>query len=116
MLEQGRQLQRGHKLFPDEIRSQLPKLYESEELGLAVNAMVKFFTPDSNWSWYASEFDGDDIFFGLVSGFEIELGYFSLSELRSVTGPRGLLIERDLYFEPRSLENLIRMHKNERGA
>ena len=33
-------------------------------------AQVKFFTPDSNLTWYASEFDGEDIFFGLVSGFD----------------------------------------------
>lgn len=45
-------------------------------------AQVKFFTPDSNWTWYASEFDGQDIFFGLVAGQEMELGYFSPAELK----------------------------------
>jgi hypothetical protein len=35
---------------------------------------VKYFTPDSNWTWYASEFDGEDTFFGPVAGFEVELG------------------------------------------
>ncbi len=38
------------------------------------------------------------MFFGLVDGFERELGYFSLSELESVHGPYGVGIERDLYF------------------
>ena len=70
-----------------------------------------FFTPDSNWNWYASEFDGEDIFFGLVSGFELEMGYFSLKELKEVNGPMGLPIERDLYYERKSLRELIEWHK-----
>ncbi len=81
-----------------------------EELGLEALAQVKFFTPDSNWTWYASEFDGEDIFFGLVVGFEIELGYFSLSELEAARGPLGLPIERDRYFEPTTLRQLKELH------
>jgi len=61
---------------------------------------VKFFTPDSNWTWYAIEFDGEDEFFGLVCGFEVELGYWSMAELQSVRGPLGLPVERDLWFKP----------------
>jgi hypothetical protein len=38
-------------------------LYENEEYGLEAKALVKFFTPDSSWVWYCSEFDGKDIFF-----------------------------------------------------
>jgi len=37
---------------------------------------VKFFSPWMNWTWYAVEFDGKDIFFGLVEGFATEWGYF----------------------------------------
>ena len=92
----------------------LPELYANEEVGLAAQALVKFFTPDSNWTWYASEFNGDDIFFGLVIGFEAEFGYFSLSELESVRGPLGLPIERDLHFDPKSLEEL-RNHYRDNG-
>jgi len=78
-------------------------------------AQVKFFTPDSSWTWYASEFDGEDIFFGLVSGFEVELGYFSLKEMQEVRGPLGLPIELDLYFEPKSLRELMERHQRGRG-
>ena len=70
---------------------------------------VKFFTPDSNWTWYAtegSEEDGDFVFFGYVCGFENEFGYFRLSELQEARGPLGLAIERDLYFEPTPLSKL----------
>lgn len=100
-------------LLPDALREQLPPLYSNEECGLNAPAVVKFFTPDSNWTWYASEFDGKDTFFGLVVGFDVELGYFSLSELESVRGPLGLPIERDKYFEPTSLGTLQEQHRKD---
>jgi hypothetical protein len=102
------------ELLPQEIRTQLPELYANEEIGLAAQALIKFFTPDSSWSWYGSEFDGEDTFFGLVIGFVAEFGYFSLSELESVRGPLGLPIERDEHFEPKTLKEL-RDHYNEKG-
>ena len=103
-----------HELLDQESRNKLPKLYANEEKGLEAEALVKFFTPDSSWTWYASEFDGQDIFFGLVSGLEVELGYFSLSELEEVRGPMGLPIERDLHYKPETLEKLMEKHRNER--
>jgi DUF2958 family protein len=67
------------------------------------DVIVKFFTPDSNWTWYVTEGNktetGDWEFFGLVEGFESELGYFTLSDLQSAKGPLGLSIERDKYFD-----------------
>ena len=101
-------------LLPDDIKAQLPGLYENEDLGLAALARVKFFTPDSNWTWYASEFDGEDIFFGLVIGHVAELGYFSLTELATIRGPLGLPIERDLHFNPKPLQEL-RDHYEQEG-
>ena len=76
--------------------------------------VAKFFTPDAQWTWYVTEgspvdedglYDTDKpktdfCFFGLVSGIEVELGYFSLSELTSVRGLLGLPVERDLFFKP----------------
>lgn len=86
------------KLLTSEIRRALPPLGSTEALGMDAPIIVKFFTPTSNWTWYATEFDGEDLFFGLVDGFEKEFGYFSLNELESVRGPYGVGIERDLYF------------------
>lgn len=102
------------ELLPPDIRERLPKLREAEELGLTAVALVKFFTPDSDWTWYATEFDQEDICFGLVIGFVAEFGYFSISELESVRGPLGLPIERDLHFEPATLREL-RDHYKEHG-
>jgi hypothetical protein len=106
----------GEYLLDEESRSKLPALRSGEELGLDAKAQVKFFTPDSNWTWYASEFDGQDIFFGLVSGFEVELGYFTLSELEEARGPLGLQIERDMHFEPKTLGELQKWHQNQHNG
>ncbi|MCA9912469.1 MAG: DUF2958 domain-containing protein [Anaerolineae bacterium] len=99
------------ELLPGEVRTALPGLYSGEEQGLNAVAPVKFFTPAGSWTWYASEYDGKDTFFGLVSGFEVELGYFSLMELESIRDPLGLPIERDLYYTPRTLGELQTFHQ-----
>ena len=93
------------KLMTADLRTQLPQLYSQEEVD-DPKAIAKFFTPDSNWTWYATEFDGKDTFFGLVDGFEKELGYFSLKELESIRGAFGLPIERDLWFEQTPLSEI----------
>jgi hypothetical protein len=88
----------------------LPPIGATEEQGMQAVAHVKFFTPDAGWTWYATEFDGTDLFFGLVIGGYKELGTFSLVELRSVRGTLGLPIERDLYFKPATLQSLWDQH------
>ena len=112
-----------HELLPASVRGALPPLYSQEA---EPNPMVvaKFFTPMSNWTWYAIEgsavtedgeavLDGsptdeggellveaDFLFYGLVHGHEQELGYFTLSELKSC------FIERDLHWRPKPLKEL----------
>jgi hypothetical protein len=98
-------------LLTKENRLNLPALYSTDGQGDQAVAKVKFFTPDSNWTWYATEFDGDDTFFGLVVGLEIELGYFSLSELQAARGPLGLRIERDLHFQPTTIGEIRKIHR-----
>jgi hypothetical protein len=106
---------RGMKLLPKEIRELLPGLYSQDGKGGKAVAVVKFFTPDANWTWYATEGEPvlndaaaeiDFQFFGLVDGFEKELGYFGLSELEAVRGPMGLPIERDLHWKPKMLAEI----------
>lgn len=101
------------QLLTEELRKKLPPLYSGEEKGVEALALVKFFTPDSGWTWYASEFDGKDTFFGLAVGFEPELGYFSLSELQQVRGVLGLPVERDLHYTPKTLSELLEQHRQE---
>ena len=113
MVERKR-IPRGQPLLDTESRRKLPPLYSGEKQGLNVLAQVKFFTPDGNWTWYASEYDGKDMFFGLVAGHEVELGYFSLSELEEARGPMGLPIERDRYCESKTLRELKELHERRR--
>lgn len=87
-------------------RKALPALRSQEKVEDPM-AVVKFFSPYSGWAWYATEFDGEDTFFGLVQGFEVEVGYFSLSEL-SAKGRFGVpLVERDRWFKPTKM-SLVR--------
>lgn len=106
---------RGMKLLTEEIRQKLPPLYSQDGKGGKAVAYLKFFTPDSGFSWWITEGspitddNGNEVdfhFFGLVEGQFRELGYVSLSELESVNGPMGLPIERDLYWKPKPLQEI----------
>jgi hypothetical protein len=94
------------ELMTKAVRKIMPPLGAQDQLGGKAVAHVKFFTPDGSWTWYATEFDGEDMLFGLVDGHVKELGYFSLSELREVRGALGLPIERDLYWTPKTLDEI----------
>lgn len=96
------------QLLTKELRDKFPKLRDMDEKNNEdIPVIAKFFTPWTNWTWYATEgepvldehkMEIDYHFFGFVRGLENELGYFSLKELESLKGPFGLRIERDLYF------------------
>jgi hypothetical protein len=91
------------RLLPDGVAQTLPPLYATEHEDNPI-VRVKFFTPDSSWTWFVTEFSPEKrLCFGMVHGLDHELGYFSLDELEAVHGPLGLPIERDLFFKPRPL-------------
>jgi hypothetical protein len=86
--------------MPESIARTIPPLYATQHDSDPL-VRVKWFTPDSSWTWYVTEFDPvDRLRFGLVIGREREFGYFSLTEIEKTRGPLGLRIERDLYFPP----------------
>lgn len=106
---------RGMKLLTKEIHRKLPPLYAQEDKGGKAIVHLKLFTPDSSFTWYITEGspikddNGKEVdfhFFGLVDGHDKELGYVALSELESVRGPMGLPIERDLWWKPKTLEEI----------
>jgi hypothetical protein len=106
------------ELLTAELRKRLPPLYAQESHKDPV-AHVKFFTPDANWTWYAtegSEEEGDFIFFGYVIGFEREWGYFALSELEAARGPLGLAVERDLHFTPTPFSKIRELAGDQSGG
>lgn len=91
------------KFLTAEIKKKLPKLGAMDGKDPStVPIIVKFFSPYSNWTWYATEGepteDGDFEFFGMVHGFEKELGYFRLSELEHAKRGTLPLVERDMYY------------------
>ena len=94
------------RLMTKGLRKKLPPLHSQEAKGGKAVAYAKWFTPSAGLTWWATEFDGEDTFFGLVDGLEKELGYFSLCELQAVRGPMGLPVERDLYWTPKTLEEI----------
>ena len=98
---------RRHKLMTKELAETIPPLYANDGADDpdAVVARVKLFSPYSNWTWYITEWEAETgLCFGLVEGFETELGYFSLDELAEVTVLGGVPgVERDLYWKPTTL-------------
>ena len=100
-------------LMPDDVAATIPALRTTEHEP-DPTAHVKWFTPDSSWTWYVVEYDpGERICYGLVDGLEAELGYFSLAEIEHIRGPLGLPVERDLYWSPTPLSQL--QHEIDRG-
>ncbi len=98
-------------LLTKEIERKMPPIGKSEKM----RGRVKFFDPTGSWIWYAAEGErqagGGYMFFGVVCGWERELGYFTLHDLEhakdGIKGLQGLPIERDLYFEPKPLSECV---------
>ncbi len=69
------------QLLTAELRASLPALYSQEKIE-DPQVICKYFTPDSNWTWFVTEGEPDDDndqdirFFGFVIGFAEEWGYF----------------------------------------
>ena len=103
---------RGHELMTRELGEKIPALYANENVKDydSVVAPAKLFSPYTGWRWYITEWDAaTGLCFGLVEGFETELGYFDLTELADVTVFGGVpAIERDLYWQPKTLGEIRR--------
>ena len=97
------------KLLTKELLKKLPPIGHSIETKEEPQAIVKWFTPDSNWTWYVAEYNPEDgMCWGLVDGFEKEFGYFTIDEIQKLKGPLKLPIERDKWFEKCNLNSLVR--------
>lgn len=107
------------KLLTKKIIAALPTFNSTEPIPLNEKIVIcKFFTPDSNWTWFVFEGEAIDThsptrkmdyqFFGMVHGFEKEMGDFLLSELDDVRGSLGLPIERDRSVFKQPYHTLIR--------
>ena len=80
----------------DKIAKQATEQYDK---GSDMEQMVvaKYFDAMGDWKWFLMNMDKDgDYCWGIVKGHEVEMGSFSMEELKSMQ-PR---LQRDLYFEP----------------
>ena len=103
---------RRQKLMTKELGETIPALYANENVKDydTVLAHAKLFSPYNGWTWYITEWEAETgTCFGLVQGFEEELGYFDLTELAEVTVFGGVpAVERDLYWKPTTLGEIRR--------
>lgn len=103
------------KLMTKEIEQRLEKfpLYSQDGKGEEATIVCKFFCPINSWTWYVLEaerkYNGDYEFFGIViNGHgDREYGYFLLSELQAIKLPFRMGIERDIYFTPKKVKDVI---------
>jgi hypothetical protein len=75
---------------------------DNDQGAIDFKPVVKLFTPDAQCTWLLTELDpGHELAFGLcdLAMGSPELGYVSLTELRTVRGRLGLPIERDEHFD-----------------
>ena len=95
------------KLMTKKIETEARKQYPQGS-SLDQKVVAKFFDPTSQWTWYLMNQDPDnpDYLWGIVKGFEVEMGSFSLRELQTIKVRFGLGIERDLHFKPQPAKDI----------
>jgi hypothetical protein len=90
------------KLLTKEIKEAAAKQYPKGSSMEDQMVVAKFFNPVGAWTWYLMNVDPSDpdYAWGIVKGFEVEMGSWSMNELQSLKLLGGLGIERDISFRP----------------
>jgi len=57
----------------NELADRIPELYKQKNKGDDAIVYAKLFLPNS-WEWYITEYDHDDLCFGLIAGLDIKFG------------------------------------------
>ena len=95
------------KLLTKTIKEKMVKNHNDQDGTKDFKAVLKLFDPTGSGTWYLSELDPNtNIAFGLCDLGYPELGYVSLDELSNLKVKMGLGIERDLYFTPKTFDEL----------
>lgn len=85
---------------------------EEEKTGIAA---IKYFNPAGVGTWWISEYDPEwDTFYGIAHIHVSEYGYTSRKELRDLKLRMGLWIERDYYWTPKTLKEIMREEEEKR--
>ena len=90
----------------NELAEKIPKLYTKNHGDKNSVVYAKLFLPNS-WEWYITEYDNEDLCFGLISGFDLKFGYFSLKELEGLQ----VNITRDEQFREATVSEVIKSIK-----
>ncbi len=95
---------KGKILEMAEIIEAMPKSYETDGQGKEAVAILHYFT--GSWDWYITEKDVDSDgkgqiqAFGMVDGYECEMGYISIKEITRAGA------ELDMHWTPRTLRQI----------
>jgi DUF2958 family protein len=98
----------AHDLMPDWLAETVPALgttdYARDPL-----IHVKLFTPDAGWRWYITEYDREQRrAYVFVPAADPAWGEIALDVLAIWRGPKGLAVERDLFWQPTPLSRVRR--------
>ena len=116
-VDEEQETDNAYDLMPDSIKSQLPKLYDTEKQLIGDRtAYVRYFFPLGAYTAYLLEYNPEErLGFGAVTmGYGWELGYISLDEMKEVK-IHGLGIERDLHFSPTALHKIAELEEFVQG-
>ena len=116
-VDKEQEIENAYNLMPDSIKSQLPKLYDTEKQLIGDRtAYVRYFFPLGAYTAYLLEYNPEErLGFGAVTmGYGWELGYISLDEMKEVK-IHGLGIERDLHFSPTALHKIAELEELVQG-
>ena len=95
------------KLMTQAQKNKMIKNHNDQDGTKDFKAVIKLFDPTGSGTWYLSELDPNtNIAFGLCDLGYPELGYVSLDDLSNLKVKMGLGIERDLYFTPKTFDEL----------
>ena len=95
---------KGKILEMAQIIASMPKSYDTDGQGNDAVVILHYFT--GSWDWYITEKDvdtdgkGQIQAFGMVDGYECEMGYISIKEIT------GAGAELDLHWTPRTLRQI----------
>ncbi|RGW69579.1 DUF2958 domain-containing protein [Collinsella sp. AF11-11] len=96
------------QLMTVEIAKTVPGLY-GQDGAEDPTVYAHYFSCVNGWDWWLLEFDGTDEAFGLVEGYDDELGYFSIKEMAELNRQMGFAaVERDEHFSPKPLSAVRR--------
>lgn len=96
------------QLIPQTLYHQYQSTYSENNDSNTTLLRCKLFDPCSQWTWYIADYDPiTKIAFWFVVWLENERWDFDLTELENYRWRMWIWIERDLYYSPCTLKDLI---------